>query len=356
MIGKILFLTVVAFAASTYATRYSSELLGEFSAWQIKYKKVYDTVTDFEHAMNNFVANKARVAEYNKRSNGANWAGLTKFADLSAAEFKQKFLRAQHTAETAKEMKKYVQHVAPHSHVKAPASFDWRDHNPSPVSAVKDQGQCGSCWAFSTTESIESMWALANNDAAVALSPEQIVDCDTVDQGCNGGDTPSAFAYVTGAGGIESESTYPYTAGGGDAGSCNFDKSSIVAKINNFTWAIPECLGACNSQSASQVQSKLSTIGPFAICVYAEPWQLYNGGIFNDASCTHAYTDLDHCVQMVGYTADYWIVRNSWAEDWGEQGYIWVSSAEAKGNLCGVLDEVNYANAVTSAPVHNKKH
>jgi hypothetical protein len=83
----------------------------------------------------------------------------------------------------------------------------------------------------------------------------------------------------------------------------------VGAKIDNFIWAIPECTGSCDSQSMSQVQAKLATVGPFAICVYAEPWQDYVGGIFNDASCTHAYSDLDHCVQLVGYTPSYWIVR-----------------------------------------------
>jgi C1A family cysteine protease len=353
MLGKVLLLTVALFGlTSVTATRYDTALLGEFNAWQIKHRRVYDSVSDFEHAMNNFIATKARVEAANKRSNGNNWAGITKFADLSPAEFKQKYLRAKHTPETAKKLKRAIKNTLPHTSVAAPTSFDWRTHKPSVVTPVKDQGQCGSCWAFSTTESVESMWALAGNSLAV-LSPEQIVDCDTVDQGCNGGDTPTGFEYVTQAGGLESESAYPYTAGSGDAGNCQFDASSVVAKINNFTWAIPECTGSCDSQSMSQVQSKLATTGPFAICVYAEPWQDYSGGIFNDASCTHAYTDLDHCVQMVGYTPDYWLVRNSWAADWGEAGYIYVSTKEAKGNLCGVLDEVNFANAAKGG---HKKH
>jgi len=244
-------------------------------------------------------------------------------------------------------MRAIVTTILPPTTVAAPTSFDWRAHTPSVVSDVKDQGQCGSCWAFATTESIESMWALAGNHLVV-LSPEQIVDCDTVDAGCNGGDTPSAFEYVTDAGGLDTEASYPYTAGSGDSGNCQFSKKNVAATIKGFTWAIPECSGSCDSQSMTQVQSKLSTVGPFAICVYAEPWQDYAGGIFNDATCTHAYTDLDHCVQMVGYAPSYWIVRNSWAADWGEAGYIYVSTKVAKGNLCGVLDEVNFAKADNS--------
>jgi hypothetical protein len=344
MIGKIVLLALLGVCATAVsATRYSPELLQQFNAWQIKYKKVYDTVSDFEHAMDNFKASLTRIAQKNAASEGSNWAGLTKFSDLSPAEFKKIYLRATHNAETARKTREVIREVVPPTTVAAPTSVDWRTHTPSVVSAVKDQGQCGSCWAFATTESIESMWALAGNDL-VELSPEQIVDCDTVDAGCNGGDTPSAFAYVTQAGGLDTEASYPYTAGSGDSGSCQFDQSNVGATIDQFYWVIPECTGSCNSQSMSQVQSKLATIGPFAICVYAEPWQDYAGGVFNDATCDHAYSSLDHCVQMVGYTQNYWLVRNSWAEDWGENGYIYVSTKVANGNLCGVLDEVNYAN------------
>jgi len=348
MIGKLLLIAAMGLAATgVAATRYSPELLGQFNNWQIKHRKVYDSVADFEHAMENFKASAARVALKNKASNGANWAGLTKFSDLSPAEFKKIYLRATHNKETAKRMRAIITDVLPVTTVAAPASFDWRSHSPSVVSAVKDQGQCGSCWAFSTTESVESMCALAGNDL-VELSPEQIVDCDTTDAGCNGGDTPSAFEYVTDAGGLDTESSYPYTAGDGNSGNCQFSKTNVAATINGFTWVIPECSGSCDSQSMSQVQSKLATVGPFAICVYAEPWQDYVGGVFNDASCTHAYSDLDHCVQLVGYTDSYWIVRNSWAADWGENGYIYVSTKVAKGNLCGIMDEVNFANAGNS--------
>jgi len=343
MIGKILALTVLCVAAVS-AHKYSSALLNEFNGYMLKYSKVYADNDAFEHALMNYQASKLRVAKYNAKSNGNNWAGLTKFSDLSPAEFKQIYLRAKHGPETAKTLKRSIKNVLPPTTKAAPTSFDWRQNSFPVVSAVKDQGQCGSCWAFSATENIESMWALATKNLPV-LSPEQIVDCDTVDQACNGGDTPTAFEYVTQAGGLESEADYPYVAGNGSPGDCDFQKNSVVAKISNFTWVIPECLGSCDNQNMGQVQSKLATVGPFAICVFAEPWQDYTGGIFNDQGCTHAYSDLDHCVQMVGYTPNYWIIRNSWAEDWGESGYIYVSSKEAKGNLCGVMDEVNYANA-----------
>jgi len=334
-------LLVCAFAAVVYAgEQHPTALLKQFSAWQLKYKKSYNSVDEFDHAIDNFKASLARVEANNKRTGGT-FYGMTKFSDLSPAEFKATYLRCGHKGKT--QPRAPHAHVLPRAHKKAPASVDWRTHTPAVVTDVKDQGQCGSCWAFSATENIESMWALKGNQLT-ALAPEQIVDCDTVDQGCNGGDTPTAFEYVTQAGGLESETAYPYTAGqSGAGGSCTFDQTQVVAKINNFTWVIPECLDSCDNQDMTTVQNQLATVAPFAICVFAEPWQDYSGGIFNDQGCSHDAPSLDHCVQLVGYGAGYWIVRNSWAADWGEQGYIRVSSKEVGGNLCGILDEVNFA-------------
>jgi cathepsin F len=334
-------LVVCAFAAVVYAgEQHPTALLQQFAAWQLKFKKTYDTVAEFDHAIDNFKASLARVEANNKRTGGT-FYGLTKFSDLSPAEFKTLYLRCGHKGKT--QPRSAGANVLPHTHKKAPASFDWRTHSPKVVTDVKDQGQCGSCWAFSATENIESMWALKGHDL-VELAPEQIVDCDTVDGGCNGGDTPTAFQYVMSAGGLERETTYPYTAGqSGTSGTCNFDKSSVVASIGNFSWVIPECMDSCDNQQMAPVKTYLSTVGPFAICVFAEPWQDYSGGIFNDQGCSHDAPSLDHCVQLVGYTDSYWIVRNSWNSDWGEAGYIYVSTKEVKGNLCGVLDEVNFA-------------
>jgi len=336
-------LLLVAVYARVQAPKYSPQLLSEFNAWQIKYNKVYTTVPDFEHAISNFQATKKRVAANNART-GDTFYGITKFADLSPAEFKAIYLRSGGGRGRREGIEA---DVLPPSDIAPPAVFDWRNNKVTVVSPVKDQGQCGSCWAFSATENIESMWALKHGSLPI-LSPEQIVDCDTVDAGCNGGDTPTAFEYVTQQGGLDTEESYPYTAGdSGTGGSCAFEQSNVAASITNFTWAIPECSGSCNTQSMSDAQAKLATVAPFSICVYAEPWQDYSSGIFSDSTCSHDYSSLDHCVQLIGYDNNngYWSVRNSWNEDWGESGYIRVSTKVAKGNLCGILDEVNFANS-----------
>jgi len=215
-----------------------------------------------------------------------------------------------------------------------PTTFDWRDKGA--VTDVKDQGQCGSCWAFSATEEIESMWFLSNGSLPI-LSPEQIVDCDTVDQGCNGGDTVTAYQYVEQAGGLETDSDYPYTEGG----DCNADSSEFVASISGFNYATPPCTDSCDSQDEDTLQSNLASTGPVSICVDAEIWQTYSGGVIEPSDgCDYDYTSLDHCVQLVGYDQDdtgtYWIVRNSWNTDWGDNGYIYLRRG---GNVCGVADE-----------------
>jgi len=336
----------LALVAAVFALTHDAELRA-FNNWATKFDKSYESEAAFEHAFHNYMASVERVASNNKRT-GKHYYGLTKFADMSPQEFKTMYLRCNH-ANRAATADMALHNVAPRPprSFAAPSKFDWRDHNA--VTDVKDQGQCGSCWAFSATENIESMNILKGHDS-VKLSPEQIVDCDTTDQGCNGGDTPTAFAYVTAAGGLDTDASYPYTAGGGQAGPCNFSPSSVGAKINNFTWAIPACIQnpSCDNQDVNLLRNQLASIAPFAICVYAQTWQDYQSGIFDDSTCTHDYNKLDHCVQLVGYDWDagYWLVRNSWNTNWGESGYIRISNTAANGNLCGVADEVNFANAL----------
>jgi len=219
---------------------------------------------------------------------------------------------------------------------------DWRQKGA--VSKVKDQAQCGSCWAFSATEQIESAWFLAKGTLPI-LSPQQIVSCDKTDQGCNGGDTPTAYAYVKSAGGLESEAAYPYSSGGGSTGTCKFKAASIVAKISGFSYATSPCSGSCKTQDEATFANNVAAKGPASICVNAEAWQLYSSGVLSAKACGgSAYTDLDHCVQLVGYNKpasgkSYWIVRNSWGTSWGYSGYIYV---EYGTNACGVADEATF--------------
>jgi len=198
------------------------------------------------------------------------------------------------------------------------------------VTPVYNQGQCGSCWAFSTTEAIESAWFLSGKKLA-KLAMQQIVDCDTTDQGCDGGDPPTAYQYVISAGGLDSLSSYAYTA---QDGTCAFKAKDVVAKISDWEYVTQD-------QDEGAMLNFVSSTGPPSICVDAESWQYYTGGIITTSD--GCGTSLDHCVQLTGFgtanSTDYWHVRNSWGTDWGEKGYLRVQRGS---DVCGIAQEVTW--------------
>jgi len=208
--------------------------------------------------------------------------------------------------------------------IKAPTTFDWRQNGG--VTGVKNQGQCGSCWAFSATENIESVYHIQGKHPIPTLGPQQMVDCDKVSHGCAGGWPYAAMQEVAKQGGQDTESTYPYTARNG---ACHFSAAGVGAKISGYK-AVPR-----NEQS---IQEALATTAPFSICVDASNWSSYRSGVMRSTQCGKR---IDHCVQLVGYNAGanppYWIVRNSWGSGWGQSGYIWL---EMFKDTCAMAESV----------------
>ena len=247
--------------------------------------------------------------------------GITKFADLSNDEFKATFLGYKPLEDDT-----YI-----NAKTKQVNSYDgnltyvnWADIYTTPV---KDQGYCGSCWAFSATEQIESdsirLGLLTTSDA---LSPEQIVQCDSIDDGCNGGNTGTAFEYVRSAGGIETDAQYPYTSYYDVTGTCESNADDFVVTVDEY-------------YSLSDEEAMISHIfstGPIAICLDASSWSSYVSGIIT--TCGY---EVDHCVQAVGINMaeGYWIVRNSWGTEWGNEGYIWLESGT---NMCNIAYDPKY--------------
>jgi cathepsin F len=316
-------LLLLAFLAVAFAAQ---DPLQQFIAFQHKYGKSYTSSTEFDMRFTVFKNNLAIAAKLNAKGDNATY-GVTKFMDMTPDEFKNIIL-----------MKKPINKNIPGKVWEAKklvglaASFDWRDKGA--VTPVYNQGQCGSCWAFSITENIESQWFLAGN-TLTSLSMEQVVDCDTSDDGCGGGDPPTAYEYVISAGGQEYYSDYPYTAGGGQAGSCQFNKADIDAVLSNWQYVT-------QSGDESAMQSFLVSNGPISVCVDAESWQYYQGGIITtNSDCGDS---LDHCVMITGYgqaeETNFWWVRNSWGTDWGEEGYLQVQMG---ADVCGIADEVTSA-------------
>jgi len=194
----------------------------------------------------------------------------------------------------------------------AGTNVDWR--NKGAVTPVKNQGQCGSCWTFSATGNMEGQWFLSGH-TLVSLSEEELVQCATNgNYGCQGGWMDNAFDWVAQNGGIASEAQYPYTSGNGVTGNCN--EALTKDKVAHFSGHqdLPN--------NEAQMAAWLATNGPIAIAVDALTWQTYSSGIMSNCFGTQ----LDHGVLIVGVDTmnnpPYWIVKNSWASSWGENGYI----------------------------------
>jgi len=221
--------------------------------------------------------------------------------------------------------------------VGADADVDWcSTQNPDSTNyctPVKDQGQCGSCWAFSATQTIESANAKAGNGLNV-LAPQQIVDCDGNDDGCGGGDPRSGMTYIQGAPGQEGESSYPYTSGQtGNASECQFDSSQTVETDQNGPIDVSD-------GDETKLRSFLETTGPPSVCVDASSWQNYQSGVMSKCGCS-----IDHAVQAVGIQTvngvEAYKVRNSWNTDWGVDGFIFL---KVGSNTCCVANEVSWAS------------
>jgi len=186
------------------------------------------------------------------------------------------------------------------------------------VTGVKNQGNCGSCWAFSTTGGLEGLFWLQHKDQR-SFAEQQLVDCSTLNLGCNGGSMDRAYTYVKNHG-MSLEVEYPYTA---VKGRCNRDFGDY--KIGGH--ADPSgCTNLANALVAR----------PISVAVDANKWSTYKSGVFNDCG-----SSLDHGVLLVGVTDNYWKVKNSWATTWGEEGYIRL----ARGNTCGICNQPSYPTA-----------
>jgi len=353
MLKAVVLLATVACATAYVVDSSNVQAAIKFQQYMADFGKQYPTPGATDAAFENFQATLTRLAEYEARGH-KNTFGLTKFSDLSRAEFRSQYLMQKGSIDIKMLASKFkVAEPIPNVGGGAdPATYDWRTQKA--VTPVKDQGQCGSCWAFSTTENFESMWFLGGNTIPT-LGPQQIVDCDPQSQGCSGGWTYWAMEYLMTAGGQESEADYPYTA---YDGTCAFDKSKIVARISNYTFATTPCeQGSCPVQDTT-LRHALATIGPLSICVNAEIWSDWSGPTPLPASeCPGDADELDHCVQLVGYnwSSNYWIVRNSWNTDWGQQGYIYLQTNQ---NTCGLGDVVTFANIAKSEArhPHHRKH
>lgn len=325
MLRKILLCVMALTVVLAFEPGHQKEsyVFSKFQEFLKRENKKYNTVEEYMGRFKIFRNNYEKLEAFtlNRDSTTSHSMGITKFFDMTPAEFRRTYLNLKISV---LDTIKAEGEALTFSESTAPDSFDWRASGA--VGPVKNQGSCGSCWAFSAVGNLEGINQIANKEF-VQYSEQQLVDCDHEgDEGCNGGLMENAFKYLKKAGGIMKSSDYNYTARGG---SCKFNKDKAALKITGNVFA--------KSQDEEEIKEFLFTTGPLAIAINADPLQFYEEGIIEADESECDPQGLNHGVTLVGYGSkngqDYWIIKNSWGEGWGEKGYA--RFARGKGT-CGI--------------------
>nr|AFQ98385.1 cathepsin L [Rhipicephalus microplus]AGK88364.1 cathepsin L [Rhipicephalus microplus] len=321
-----------AIAAVTVAASSQEILRTQWEAFKTTHKKTYQSHMEELLRFKIFTENSLIIAKHNaKYAKGlvSYKLGMNQFGDLLAHEFARIFNGHHGTRKTGGSTFLPPANVNDSS---LPKAVDWRKKGA--VTPVKDQGQCGSCWAFSATGSLEGQHFLKNGEL-VSLSEQNLVDCSQSfgNNGCEGGLMEDAFKYIKANDGIDTEKSYPYEAVDGE---CRFKKEDVGATDTGYV--------EIKAGSEDDLKKAVATVGPISVAIDAShsSFQLYSEGVYDEPECSSE--DLDHGVLVVGYGVKggkkYWLVKNSWAESWGDQGYILMS--RDNNNQCGIASQASY--------------
>nr|ACG38442.1 cysteine protease 1 precursor [Zea mays] len=305
-----------------------------YELWLAEHGRAYNALGERDRRFRVFWDNLRFVDAHNERAAEHGFRlGMNQFADLTNDEFRAAYLGARIPAARRRGTAVGERYRHGGGAEELPESVDWREKGA--VAPVKNQGQCGSCWAFSAVSSVESVNQIVTGEM-VTLSEQELVECSTDggNSGCNGGLMDAAFDFIIKNGGIDTEGDYPYKA---VDGKCDINRENAkVVSIDGFE-DVPE-----NDEKSLQ---KAVAHQPVSVAIEAggREFQLYKAGVFS-GTCT---TNLDHGVVAVGYGTengkDYWIVRNSWGAKWGEDGYIRMErNVNATTGKCGIAMMASY--------------
>ena len=301
-------------------------LFQQFQKFIKKYNKNYESVNEY---LARFEVFKRNTIEAFSNEEKTYQAGITKFSDLTKQEFTKIYLNLNYDAMAMSNF--YPTYIKNKN--AAPDSFDWRNNNA--VTAVKDQGSCGACWAFSAIGNLEGLYAI-NTGELKTFSEQMLVDCDTSDSGCNGGLMEYTFDWLKNNG-LMLDSDYPYI---GRKAPCRFDPSQFEPMRIIGYKKLP------SPADEDEVKEFLYETAPLAIALNANPLQTYSSGVLDLTSTKCPSSGINHAVVLVGYGydsktgLDYWLVKNSWGRSWGESGYFRIRRGTG---TCGINSYVTTA-------------
>lgn len=302
----------------------------EFKQFALLYNKTYSTTAEFWHRYDIFVDNYNYINAFNREETNTYFLEMNKFGDIARDEFKSIYLgygKPYHNKLITPFALQNIHFYNPND--KVPDSVDWRANGL--VTNVKDQKECGSCWAFSAVAAMEGQHAKATGNL-VSLSEQNIVDCDSDCYGCEGGWPNHAIQYVINNSGIDTQSSYPYTSVDDN---CRYNESYSGATFSKIVNIL---------DNETHLQHALATIGPISVAIDAKnDFQFYSRGIFTSQECSP--DSINHAVAIIGYGVSihgdkYYIIKNSWGSDWGMNGYIYFNRDIP--NMCGILEDTCY--------------